>query len=245
MTDLTKNVPRYRELADLLRADILSGKLRPGDQLATEHELCAQHEVSRHTAREALRILSEDGLIARRRRAGTVVSDVAAPAFAQPIGDFDSILQYARDARFELESERRATSNELRTAGLDGSYQRFQGFRRQGSRPALALTVIYALSELAPDADTIQELTVSLSEWIERTHAIPVHQVTQRMEAVALKAGAARSLDLLAGTPALSTVRRYMDTNGRIILLSQSLHPAGRFAYEMRLDRTRNTSGNA
>jgi GntR family transcriptional regulator len=236
MTDPKKPVPRYRELADQLRADIVSGKLRPGDQLATEHELCARHEVSRHTAREALRILSEDGLIARRRRAGTVVSDVAAPAFAQPIGDFDSILQYARDARFELETERRATTSELRTFGLEASYQRFQGFRRQGSRPALALTVIYALSELAPDAETVQRLTVSLSEWIERTHAIPVHQVTQRMEAVAL--------GLPTGAPALSTIRRYMDATGRVILLSLSLHPAGRFAYEMRLDRTRTASGN-
>lgn len=244
MPEPSKILPRYRELADLLRSDIVKGVLKPGDQLPTEHELCAKYDVSRHTAREALRLLSEDGLIARRRRAGTVVADVAAPAFAQAIGDYDSILQYARDVRFELQSERLATDAELGAAGLNGAFLRFEGVRRQDKQPPLAVTRIFVLSSLAPDAATLRGLDTSLSEWIERTHDVPVHQVVQRMEAVALKAQSARKLGLKAGAPALSTERRYFDGAGRIILYSQSLHPAGRFVYEMRLDRKRRPSGN-
>jgi GntR family transcriptional regulator len=234
-----KPLPRYRVIAERLKSDILSGKLKPGDQLATEHQLCEQYEVSRHTAREALRILSDDGLIARRRRAGTVVADVAMPSFSQPIGDFESILQYARDARFELHHDRKAMPDELRKVGLSGQYHRFEGLRCQGKRPPLALTTIYALSKLAPDAATVSGLTISLSEWIERTHSIVVKNVTQRMEAVALDARSAKLLGLPKGSPALETVRRYRDAAGRVILMSQSFHPAGRFSYEMNLDRTR------
>lgn len=244
MSESSKILPRYKELADLLRSDIVKGILKPGDQLPTEHELCAKYDVSRHTAREALRLLSEDGLIARRRRAGTIVADVAAPAFAQPIGDYDSILQYARDVRFELQSGRQATKAELRAAGLKGGFVRFEGLRRQDEQPPLAVTRIFVLSSLAPDTETLRNLDISLSEWIERTHDVPVHQVVQRMEAVALKAPSARKLGLKAGSPALSTERRYSDAAGRIILYSQSLHPAGRFVYEMRLDRTRRPSGS-
>ena len=58
------------------------------------------------------------------------------------------------------------------------------------------------------------------------------------MEAVALNKSQADRLKLSTGYPALRTVRRYRDARGEIMLLSESLHPAGRFAYEMRLDRT-------
>lgn len=237
----SKTLPRYRELANQLKQDILSGRMKPGDQLKTELELCEIHDISRHTAREALRILSEEGLIARRRGAGTVVADLAAPAFAQPIGDFDSILKYARDAHFELGSERPATPDEVSKNGLNGNYHVYTGLRRQDDAPPLALTTIYALSQLAPDQGTLEQLDTSISEWIESTHAVPVNRVTQRMEAVALNRTEAKALKVDAGSPALMTIRTYYDSSDRIILYSKSLHPAGRFAYEMQLDRTRTT----
>ena len=49
--------PRYRQIAGLLRKRITSGKLRPGDSLPTEMELCETFSISRHTARDALRLL--------------------------------------------------------------------------------------------------------------------------------------------------------------------------------------------
>ena len=178
-----QSIPRYRVLANQLKHDILSGQLKPGEQLHTELELCEIHNISRHTAREALRLLSEDGLIARRRGAGTVVAEINAPAFAQPIGDFDSILKYARDAHFELDTFGPATPAELAAIGLKGVYSRFDGLRGQASAPPLALTVIYALAQLAPDAPTLRSLDTSISEWIERTHAVAVKKVTQRLPA--------------------------------------------------------------
>jgi|TARA_R110002020_G_scaffold226974_2_gene437575 GntR family transcriptional regulator len=234
-----QSIPRYRVLANQLKHDILSGQLKPGEQLHTELELCEIHNISRHTAREALRLLSEDGLIARRRGAGTVVAEINAPAFAQPIGDFDSILKYARDAHFELDTFGPATPAELAAIGLKGVYSRFDGLRGQASAPPLALTVIYALAQLAPDAPTLRSLDTSISEWIERTHAVAVKKVTQRMEAVALKASDAKKLKVEKNSPALATTRTYHDASGRVILYSHSLHPAGRFVYEIQLDRTR------
>lgn len=231
--------PRYRQLADALRQEITSGALKPGDQLKTELELCKLHDVSRHTAREALRILSEDGLIARRRGAGTVVADFAAPAFAQPIGDFNSILQYARDVRFEVSESGAANKAELDRLGLTGRYTRFSGLRRQGETEPLAMTTIFGIAQLMPDVDIVKSLDVSIGEWVEREHAIAMQRVTQRMEAVALTGAQAKALSVKTASPALRTVRRYRDASDRVVLLSESLHPAGRFAYEMRLDRTR------
>lgn len=231
--------PRYRQLAELFRTAITSGKYKPGDALPTEMEICETHKVSRHTARDALRILTDNGLIERRRGAGTVVAERGTPAFAQPIGDFDTILQYARDSHFEITVSQNADEDTLDRLGLTGDYLQLIGFRRVADQPPQAITAVYIRADLAPDPSIIAALPGSISEWIEANHKVNVERVMQRMEAVALNKSQADRLNVSTGYPALRSVRRYRDASGEIILLSENLHPAGRFAYEMRLDRTK------
>lgn len=231
--------PRYRQLAEQYRKAITSGKYKPGDALPTEMEICETHKVSRHTARDALRILTDDGLIERRRGAGTIVAARGTPAFAQPIGDFDSILQYARDSHFDITTAQDADQDTLDRLGLTGDYVQLIGFRRVADQLPQAITAVYIRADLAPDTSIIANLSGSVSEWIEANQEVSIERVMQRMEAVALNRSQADRLGLSNGYPALRTVRRYRDGSGEIILLSESLHPAGRFAYEMRLDRTK------
>ncbi len=56
-----------------LRQAIIGGTFRPGSQLPTEAELCEMLGVSRTVVREALRVLEDDGLVARRHGVGTFV----------------------------------------------------------------------------------------------------------------------------------------------------------------------------
>jgi GntR family transcriptional regulator len=56
-----------------LRHAITDGTFRPGSQLPTEAELCEMLGVSRTVVREALRVLEDEGLIARRHGVGTFV----------------------------------------------------------------------------------------------------------------------------------------------------------------------------
>jgi len=58
-----------------LRQAIAQGTFRPGSQLPTEAGLCEMLGVSRTVVREALRVLEEDGLVARRHGVGTFVRD--------------------------------------------------------------------------------------------------------------------------------------------------------------------------
>ena len=59
--------PAYEVLAAALREQIMSGELKPGDRLPVEPDLSAQHNVSRSTVREALRVLSSQHLITTTR----------------------------------------------------------------------------------------------------------------------------------------------------------------------------------
>ena len=55
--------PVYKQIADLLRSAITAGRFEPGEQLPSEHELVAEHGVSRGTARQAIMLLRNEGLI--------------------------------------------------------------------------------------------------------------------------------------------------------------------------------------
>jgi DNA-binding FadR family transcriptional regulator len=79
--------PAYQVLADELRADITSGRLRPGERLPTEPELCSRCGVSRSTVREALRLLSSQHLIVTTRgvTGGSFVAQPSAAKLAESL----------------------------------------------------------------------------------------------------------------------------------------------------------------
>lgn len=56
-----------------LRDDLAQGRWRPGDRLPSEADLARRFGVHRHTLREALARLSQEGLVQSRRGAGTFV----------------------------------------------------------------------------------------------------------------------------------------------------------------------------
>ncbi len=65
--------PRYEAIYRQLVSDIRDGHYPVGGKLPPELELCTTFGASRHTVREAVRRLTEQGLIARRAGAGTIV----------------------------------------------------------------------------------------------------------------------------------------------------------------------------
>ena len=69
----------YRRIADDLRVQIETGKLRPGSQLPTELELREKYDASRNTIRDALRWLITRGLIETRPGHGTFVVEKIDP----------------------------------------------------------------------------------------------------------------------------------------------------------------------
>jgi DNA-binding FadR family transcriptional regulator len=55
--------PVYKQIADQLRAAIATGVLGPGEQVPSEHDLVSEYGVARGTARQAIMVLRNEGLI--------------------------------------------------------------------------------------------------------------------------------------------------------------------------------------
>ena len=72
--DASKPIPIYFQVKTLLMEQISSGAYLPGDQLPTEHEICAKYGISRTPVHRALSELADEGVVIRQRRRGTVVN---------------------------------------------------------------------------------------------------------------------------------------------------------------------------
>lgn len=61
-----RNVPSYQEVYNVIEAEILAKRLRPGDLLPTEAALAETLGVNRSTVREGIRLLEQTGLVIRK-----------------------------------------------------------------------------------------------------------------------------------------------------------------------------------
>ena len=73
--DKNNPLPLYIQLGNTIREQILSGEKAPGDHIPYERDLCKIYDVSRMTAKKALKGLEKESLIIRIRRKGTFVAD--------------------------------------------------------------------------------------------------------------------------------------------------------------------------
>lgn len=70
---------KYEAIADWAKKQIAEKGMGQGEQFYSENELCDIHNVSRQTVRQALALLEQQGVLTKRRGAGTFVS-LADPA---------------------------------------------------------------------------------------------------------------------------------------------------------------------
>ena len=79
--------PMYRQIAEDLREQIESGQLEPGQQLRTELELRERYSASRNTVRDAIKWLTNLGLVETKPGQGTFVTQKIDPFVTTLSGD--------------------------------------------------------------------------------------------------------------------------------------------------------------
>lgn len=67
--------PPYQQVANGLRAAILTRKFAPGEKLPSQAELATRYGVARMTVQQSLRILRDEGLIVSRQGSGVFVKE--------------------------------------------------------------------------------------------------------------------------------------------------------------------------
>lgn len=67
--------PPYLQVANVLRAAILTRKLKPGDKLPSGPQLAERYSVARMTVQQAIRVLRDEGLVVSRQGSGVYVRE--------------------------------------------------------------------------------------------------------------------------------------------------------------------------
>ena len=237
----TSGRPRYLELADELQQAIACGTYAVGDSLPTESDLCGRHGVSRHTVREALRALSELGLVSRRQGSGTqVIARTPVTSYRQALASLDDLLQYAAETKLTLDAGRTVVARGELTRLLDcpsgRKWRHYQGLRRAPRGQPICTTDVYIEPRLSGvEADFGRG--EAIYRLIERRFGEEAQEVRQEITAISLPDDIADQLKADPGSPALKIVRRYVGRGGRPFEVAVSIHPADRFTYSLRLRR--------
>ncbi len=87
-TSIAERIPIKQLIATQIEDSILSKKYQPGSKLPSENELCAQFKVSRTSVREALQILSAQGLITVEKGKGIFVNKISSESVINPLQKF-------------------------------------------------------------------------------------------------------------------------------------------------------------
>ena len=152
------------QLADIVLADVITGKLAPGDRLK-EEALAQQHAVSRATVREALIELEKQGYVVRIPRSGARVAEYSQADVGYIFEIRAALLGVAagRCARVNdqamLEELQRAVSDLERTAADESSDP--QTFSDQSIR-AQNLLVYYSGNQRLPE---LYERLAGMGTW--------------------------------------------------------------------------------
>ena len=114
----------YQEVASTLREEIFAGKLSPGNFI-DEVALCQRLEISRTPLREALKVLTAEGLMRHEPRRGCFVNEVT----EQDLDDIFPVIALL-EGRCAYEAARNATDADLQELGV--LHDRLQGHAKAG-----------------------------------------------------------------------------------------------------------------
>jgi DNA-binding GntR family transcriptional regulator len=239
--DVAVSPPQYVLVAQALIDDIRRGRYPVGGLLPPEVDLSRQFGVSRHTMREAMRLLLERGLVTRQRGIGTQVkASQASPRYVQSTASIADLPQYVEETRLVTKKADDVICDEALAALLGcppgQRWLHVRGSRYVGDgKDPIALTDIYINVAYAGIQSLIGVQKVPVYTLIEKQYGETIVEVRQQIGATVLGEVEARALNVEPGSAGLVITRRYLGSNDRVLEVAINLHPAERFSYSMSL----------
>jgi GntR family transcriptional regulator len=243
---VSKRIPLYYQLENLLRERIMSGVFSPGSRLPTESELIRQYGVSRITVRQALSALAEDGLIERRQGKGTFATERKAKrrAFEGHIdltGSLDEVIGAGGETPFNVIEMNRVEAD-MREADLlavepGESVYRIKRINLRDGKP-YGLTINYLPAEIGERLTPDDLRYGMLLRLIETRFGVKLKGAKQHISAALADPHLARLLDVRVGSPLLSIERTAYSGDDRPVEFAHALYGADLYSYVINLTRT-------
>jgi GntR family transcriptional regulator len=237
-----RTIPRYTQIAGLLRAQLEAGQFQRGSCLPSIDQLSAQFEVAPQTMRQAIGVLEDEGLVLRKQGVGTLVQAVPRDLrwLSLPT-DWASLL----DMLGRLEPERTLMEESDRRPDVQtdgtvlGSYKYFQRIHAKDRLP-FCLIEIYLASEIflqAPRAFREGLVIPTLA----KLNAAEIADVQQSLRLDVANAKEAGLLEIPMAGPVARVRRTIKNSRDEIIYLADAVYRGDVIALEMDLSPVKNS----
>lgn len=217
-------------LGERIRRDIerriVSGEWPPGSRIPTEHDLMRAYGCSRMTMNKVLTGLAANGLIERRRRAGTFVTQPSSQSAVIEIPDIEAEVA-ALGLRYRLElvsrDKRRSNRADMARLGVTRPREVLELVCRHCAG-ARVWAVEDRLIDLArvPEARDASFTTDAPGTWLSRR--VPWSEAEHRISAISADAEQASTLSVPPGTACLQ-IERTTWRGGQPVTAVRLLYP--------------------
>jgi GntR family transcriptional regulator len=228
-------LPRYQLVAQALMRDLEKGKFKIGSLLPTEMEICERFGISRHTAREAIRRLTDAGLVSRRAGIGTTIkAQTVSERYTASVSDPGELIAFTLKTRLDLLAfDRVDIQGELAEILPQAVGQLWPRFMLRRFVADSDVPIAYAEIIVHPDFEAIREQIhkpgATVYRLIEKLRGKPAVELQQEISCIALPRKIASLLGAPAGTPALRVLRYYLGEDESLLSVAINTYPRDRF----------------
>jgi GntR family transcriptional regulator len=224
------SVPRHLQIQRVLRGRIESGEWEGGRPIPTEMELLAEFGVSRTTIREALGVLTRDGLIARHRGRGSYVQ----PRLNGPAAVTNLILGYQAQIKVITAETIPAPAHIVRPLGVERGTPVTRLVRLEIVDGApLAVVVNYMGTSLGQRIRARDLTQISLLEFLRDRLGMRLGAIHQSIGARLPDVETAGLLGTDLTQPVLAVRLIVMDVAAMPVEVSDAFYRADRYRYEV------------
>jgi GntR family transcriptional regulator len=237
--DRTSPVPLYVQVAQGLQAAIEDGTLRPGSRLDNEIQLAGELGLSRPTMRRAMEYLVDQGLIIRRRGAGTTIVQ---PKVRRPLqlsslyDDLQTGGQQPTTTVLSLDLVP-APPDVGRALALEAGAQvhRVVRLRCAGGHPIARMTnyLPTTLAGLGAGELTVAALEATGLYRVLRSAGVHLHAADQTISARKATAEESRLLEEPRAAALLTVQRVAYDDRGRGVEFGRHVYAASRYSFSL------------
>jgi GntR family transcriptional regulator len=234
-------VPLYQQLFEILREEIVSGRLKATQRVATEFELMRRFGVSRTTVRQTIARLRQERLISVHRGKGTFVGRGKIEPELSALTGFVEDMQAL------------GLTASARVLGVTDVTPPERAAERLRIRPDELVTKVtrIRLAESVPVSFEYSFLPMELGRRIaqenlevspiftlfEDKYGIALGEAEYRIEAARASRVVAEALGIERGAPVLAIERTTYSTEGQPVDFEQMYYRGDRIRYTMRLKR--------
>jgi len=238
---LVSPVPLYGQIKDMLRKKILDGSYPPHSKLPSESELMAQFDVSRITARQAIRDLQKEGLVFTIQGKGSFVTK---PKAVQDLARLEGFGEAMNSKGYEtysrLVSARRvqADADVARALKLERGAAVVETERvRYLNRAPISLDVSYFPEEIGNRLLDEDLETRDIFEILENDYALPLGAADVVIDATIAEEKISSLLGVEAGSPILRIERLTFTRDERPIDYEYLYYIGDAYQYRLRVER--------